>query len=212
LREVCALVLVLLVAGCAALRPDSAVHPELSQASVSARVFIPPNLNVNPPETVVKPDAQGQVPANPQLPPELGGLQTTFTLSDAIAFALRNSPRLRSARADILRARGQERIAFAPFLPQVDFLQQTGVVSNTLAPGIPGNEGFIIPSGTGTRTYTQSEIGLEWTLYDCRPPGGSGSGRHNCAASAGHRAQRRRATFGSAALGEPRGPRRGAAR
>ena len=57
-------------------------------------------------------------------------------------------------------------MAFAPFLPQVDLLQQTGVVSSTLSPGIPGNEGFILPNGTGTRSYTQTEVGLEWTLYD----------------------------------------------
>ncbi len=135
-------------------------------AGVSSRVLIPADLNVNPPETVVKPDAPGQAPANPLSPPEFGGAPTKFTLSDAIAFALRNSPRLRSARADILRAHGQERIAFSPFLPQVDLLQQTGVVSSTLSPGIPGNEGFILPNGTGTRSYTQTEVGVEWTLYD----------------------------------------------
>jgi outer membrane protein TolC len=142
------------------------VPPELTPDGVSARVLIPADLNVNPPETVVKPDAQGQAPANPLLPPELGGAPTNFTLSDAIAFALQYSPRLRSARADILRAKGQEQVAFSPFLPQVDLLQQTGVVSSTLAPGIPGNEGFLLPNGTGTRSYTQTEVGLEWTLYD----------------------------------------------
>jgi outer membrane protein TolC len=93
-------------------------------------------------------------------------------LSDAIAFALRNSPRLRSARAAIERALGQEQVAFAPFLPQVDLLGQYGVVSATLAPGIPGNEGFLLPSGFGTRSYAQTEVGLEWTLYDFGRTGG----------------------------------------
>jgi outer membrane protein len=165
-RGVCALVLVLLVAGCASSQPHLPVPPELTPEGVSARVLIPADLNVNPTETVVKPDAQGQAPANPLLPPELGGAPTNFTLPDAIAFALQNSPRLRSARADILRAKGQEQVAFAPFLPQVDLLQQTGVVSSTLAPGIPGNEGFLLPNGFGPRSYTQTEVGLEWTLYD----------------------------------------------
>jgi len=165
-RGVCALVLVLLVAGCASWRPQLPVPPELTPDGVSARVLIPADLNINPPETVVQPDAQGQAPANPLLPPEFDGAPTKFTLADAIAFALQNSPRLRSARADILRAKGQEQVAFAPFLPQVDLLQQTGVVSSTLAPGIPGNEGFLLPNGTGTRSYTQTEVGLEWTLYD----------------------------------------------
>ncbi|HEV8069880.1 MAG TPA: TolC family protein [Planctomycetaceae bacterium] len=165
-RRVCALIPVLLIAGCASLRPDLPVPPELSQAGVSARVLIPPDLNVNPAETVVKPEAQSQAPANPLLPPELGGAPTRFALSDAIAFALQNSPRLRSARAEIQRAKGQERVAFAPFLPQIDLLGQYGVVSSTLAPGIPGNEGFLLPNGTGTRDYAQTEVGLEWTLYD----------------------------------------------
>ncbi len=79
---------------------------------------------------------------------------------------MQNSPRLRSARADIVRAEGQERVAFAPFLPQIDLLGQYGVVSSTLAPGVPGNEGFLLPNGTGTRSYAQTEVGLEWTLYD----------------------------------------------
>src|SRR5580658_8790457 len=109
-RGLCALVPVLLIAGCASLRPDLPARPEVTQAGVSARVLIPPDLDVNPTETVVKPDAQGQVP-NLLLPPDLGSAPTTFTLSDAIAFALRNSPRLRSARAGILRAQGQERVA-----------------------------------------------------------------------------------------------------
>ncbi len=97
---------------------------------------------------------------------------TTFGLTDAIAFALRNSPRLRSARAAIERARGQEQVAFAPFLPQIDLLGQYGVVSSTLAPGIPGSEGFILANGTGTRNYAQTVLGLEWTLYDFGRTGG----------------------------------------
>ena len=51
---------------------------------------------------------------------------------------------------------------------------QTGAVSSTLAPGIPGTEGFILSSGTGTRTYAQAELGLQWMLYDF----GRTSGRH----------------------------------
>lgn len=100
--------------------------------------------------------------------------QVVFTLPDAIAFALDNSPRLRSASAAIVRASGEEQAAFAPFLPQVDLYTQTGSVSSTLAPGIPGTEGFILSSGTGTRTYAQAELGLQWMLYDF----GRTSGRH----------------------------------
>jgi outer membrane protein len=100
--------------------------------------------------------------------------QVLFTLPAAIDFALDNNPRLRSARAAILRASGAEQAAFAPFLPQVDLLTQLGAVSSTLAPGVPGTEGFILSSGTGTRTYAQAELGLQWMLYDF----GRISGRH----------------------------------
>src|SRR4029077_19780608 len=79
---------------------------------------------------------------------------------------------LRSARADIERAQGQEQVAFAPFLPQIDLLGQYGVVSATLAPGTPGNEGFLLPGDFGTRSYAQTEVGLEWTLYDFGRTGG----------------------------------------
>jgi outer membrane protein TolC len=63
-------------------------------------------------------------------------------------------------------------VAFAPFLPQVDILGQYGVVSATLAPGVPGNEGFLLASTFGTRSYAQTEAGLEWTLYDFGRTGG----------------------------------------
>ena len=90
--------------------------------------------------------ACGSAPASP----DLGVEPAIFALPDAIAFGLRNNPRFRSARAAIERARGQEQVAFAPFLPQIDLLGQDGVVSSTLAPGIPGNEGFLLPSTSNT--------------------------------------------------------------
>jgi outer membrane protein TolC len=93
-------------------------------------------------------------------------------LADAIAFALQNNPRLRSARAAIEGARGQEQVAFAPFLPQVDLLAQYGAVSPTLAPGAAGPVGIILANGSGTRSYTEAEVGLQWTLYDFGRTGG----------------------------------------
>jgi outer membrane protein TolC len=98
--------------------------------------------------------------------------RTTFMLPDAIAYALRNNPRLRSARAAIERARGQEQVAFAPFLPQVDLQGQYGVTSSTLAPGVPGPTGFLLANGFGTRNYAETEVGLQWTLYDFGRTGG----------------------------------------
>ncbi len=199
----------LLVAGCASWRRPLPIPPEVTQAGVAARLLIPPDLNVNPAETVVKPGEPRQPPlasawaaergaetvvkpGEPSQPPSepsapVGGASpvgpmgsapggepepTTFGLTDAIAFALQNSPRLRSARAAFERARGQEQAAFAPFLPQIDLLGQYGVVSSTLAPGVPGNEGFILANGFGSRSYAQTEVALEWTLYDFGRTGG----------------------------------------
>jgi hypothetical protein len=167
-----ALFLLLLIAGCAPWHSALPIPPEVTPTEVAARVLIPPDLNVNPPETVVKPGSSGQAPAQPSASANPSVEPTTFALPDAIAFALRNNPRLRSARADIERAQGQEQVAFSPFLPQIDLLGQYGVVSSTLAPGVPGNEGFLLPSDFGTRSYAQSEVGLEWTLYDFGRTGG----------------------------------------
>src|SRR5262249_4896617 len=89
-----------------------------------------------------------------------------FSLGEAIAFGVQNNPRLRSARAATVHASGQEQVAFAPFLPQVDLIGQFGTVSGTLPPGVPGNEGFILASGTVARPYAETELGLQWTIYD----------------------------------------------
>src|SRR6267378_8618794 len=73
-----------------------------------------------------------------------------LSLADAIAFARKNSPRLRAARAAIERARGEEQAAFAPFLPEVDLLSQTGATSDNQGPGATGPTGFIRPGTEGT--------------------------------------------------------------
>jgi outer membrane protein len=170
----CVVMPLLLVAGCAWDRP-SAVPPEVTEAGVAARVLVPVDLNVNPAETVVEPGAPGNPSAEPSANHSLERDRTTFGLADAIAFALRNSPRLRAARAAIERSRGQEQVAFAPFLPQIDLLGQYGIVSATYAPGIPGAEGFLLPSTFGPRSYAETELGLQWTLYDF----GRTSGHHS---------------------------------
>jgi outer membrane protein len=146
--------------------------PEVTDAGVAARVLISRDLNVDPAETVVKPSEASQRSPDPSSDRNPETEPTTFSLGDAIAFALRNSPRLRSARAAIERARGQEQVAFAPFLPQIDLLGQYGGTSATLAPGIPGPTGFILASTFGTRSYAETEVGLQWTLYDFGRTGG----------------------------------------
>jgi len=162
-----------LFAGCTSWHRPLPILPEVTKAGVTARVMIPPDLNVTPAETVIKPGASSQPPAQPSLHRGPETELTTFALTDAIAFALRNSPRLRSARAAIERARGQEQVAFAPFLPQVDLLTQTGVTSPNQGPGAAHATGFILASNTlETHSYAQTELALQWTLYDFGRTGG----------------------------------------
>src|SRR5262249_2336760 len=87
-------------------------------------------------------------------------------LPEAIRFALQNNPRLRAALAAIERARGEEAVAFAPFLPQVEMLNRALTTSPTLSPGPPGLIGGILPRGPGPYAALQSEVQLQWTLYD----------------------------------------------
>ena len=166
------LVPLLVTAGCAYWHRPAPMPPEVSDTGVTARVLISSDLDVDPAETVIKPDDPGQLSPGPARDGSSATGPTIFTLGDAINFALKNNPRLRSARAVIERAHGQEQAAFAPFLPRVDILAQSGVGSATLGPGIPGYTGFLIPSTVGTRSYAQADVALEWTLYDFGRTGG----------------------------------------
>jgi outer membrane protein len=92
--------------------------------------------------------------------------QQTLMLPDAVAFAIANNPRLRSALAAIERAGGLEAVAFAPFLPQVDLLTRGVATNKAILPGSPGPTGAVNPSAIGTYEISQSELQLQWTLYD----------------------------------------------
>jgi len=83
---------VLLVAGCAPWDRPLPIPKEVTQAGAAARVVVPRDLNVNPSESVVEPGTPAVEPAPSQ---GSGPERTIFALPDAIAFALRNSPRLR---------------------------------------------------------------------------------------------------------------------
>jgi outer membrane protein TolC len=95
-------------------------------------------------------------------------------LPEAIRFALRNNPRLLAALAAIERARGQEAVAFAPFLPQFDLLNRYVATGKSTVPGAPGPTGVVNPSVIGTYQVYQTELQLQWTLYDF----GRTAGRH----------------------------------
>src|SRR6266478_1717823 len=166
------LVPLLLVAGCAFWPRPAPIPQEVTATDVAARVLISPDLNVDPAETVVEPDDPSELSRASTPSGSSEAEPTTFTLGDAINFALRNNPRLRSARAVVERARGQEQIAFAPFLPEIDILSRVGGTSANLSPGGPGTTGIILPQGVGAHSYAQAEAGLQWTLYDFGRTGG----------------------------------------
>jgi outer membrane protein len=127
--------------------------------SSSAGSALPPVAS--PPQTAALP------PGSPALP-EFGKSSSpvVFSLPQAVAFGLRNSPRLRAAAAAIERAQGQEQVAFAPFLPQFDLLTHSGVTSKALGPAAAGVTGIILPSAVGMHSFAQTELQLQWTLCD----------------------------------------------
>jgi TolC family type I secretion outer membrane protein len=90
----------------------------------------------------------------------------SLPLPEAIRFALQNNPRLQAALAAIDRARGQEAVAFAPFLPQIDMLNRYVATGKSTVPGAPGPTGVVNPSVIGTYQVYQSEFQIQWTLYD----------------------------------------------
>jgi outer membrane protein len=165
-----------LFAGCSSWHQPLPIPLELTEAGVQARLRIPAEANVNLAGTVIgssqRSDSSQALPLNTSVEPE----PAAFSLADAIAFAQQHSPRLRSARAAIERARGQEQAAFAPFLPEIDLLFQSGATRNNQGPGAPGATGFIRTSDDpGTHSYVQAELQLLWTLYDF----GRRAGRYN---------------------------------
>jgi outer membrane protein TolC len=79
---------------------------------------------------------------------------------------LQNNPRLRAALAAIERAGGLEAVAFAPFLPQIDLLNRVVATGKSTLPGAPGPTGVVNVTGIGHYAIWQSELQLQWTLYD----------------------------------------------
>jgi outer membrane protein len=170
----------LLLAGCTFWHQPVPVPPELTEAGVQARLRMPADPHVNLAETSVRPSHRSHPSQTLALNTSVEPEPSAFSLADAIAFAQQQSPRLRSARAAIERASGQEQAAFAPFLPRIDLLFQSGATSNNEGPGATGPTGFILPSSTpGTHSYTQTELQLQWTLYDF----GRRAGRYHQAAA-----------------------------
>jgi outer membrane protein TolC len=135
-------------------------------------MLAPAALAERPAESVVSPASSGiqqlDVVGSCKPPTEV----TLFSLPDAIAFARQNSPRLRSARAAIQRAEGQEQVAFAPYLPELDLFTRYGGSNANLSPGAPSLTGSIEATAFQTHNFAQAELQLQWTLYDFGRTGG----------------------------------------
>jgi hypothetical protein len=144
-----------LVAGCSTWRRPSSISPRTIDAEVASRVLVKPDVDVNPAESVMKPGVPSDSSGDPSHPRDPGPEPTLFSLADAIDYAQRHNPRLMAAQAAIERAASQEQVAFAPFLPQVQFVGQDGVTSFNQGPGLPTLTGFILTKGIATHAYAQ---------------------------------------------------------
>jgi outer membrane protein TolC len=144
---------------------DAPVHAAAPAAEGNA-AEPPPSSAPTPPGTDTVPGAADEAPCRP------------LTLADAIALAFQYQPRLRVYQEDIEQARGQENIAFAPFLPAVFADYSAGAYGlNTGGhglnlPGLPGSTLFLpptgaLPLGLDIRTgYELAELKLQWLLCD----------------------------------------------
>jgi outer membrane protein TolC len=170
----------LLLAGCTPWHRPVPIPPELTEAGVQARLQLPADPHLHLAATSVRPGPRSHPSHTLALHTGVEPEPAAFSLADALAFAQQHSPRLQSARAAIERARGQEQVAFAPFLPQFYLVSQSGVTSNKTGPGPPGPTGFLLPSSTpGAHSYVQPEVQLLWTAYDF----GRRAGRYQQAAA-----------------------------
>jgi outer membrane protein len=171
-----------LLAGCSQqlARPAADLLPAMTPPAASQASRPPlgltPSMPVSPADgsivpAAAPPPASSREPARLIAPPDSA---PPLSLPDAVAVALQNNPRLPAALAAIERARGQEQVAFAPFLPQVDLLNRYVATGKTTLPGSPGPTGVVNVDGPGPYAVYQSELQIQWTLYDF----GRTAGRH----------------------------------
>ena len=151
------LLLCLLVGGCLSWQHQPApLPPEVTEAGVRARLLIPTQRGAEEGERILRAAFEPEPQSEPSV----------FTLADAVAYARGHSPRLRSVRATLDGAKGQEQVAFAAFLPEVGIASQSGATSRNLGPGVPSVTGFLLSSGFATHSYAQGILQLQWTVYD----------------------------------------------
>src|SRR5262249_18847052 len=87
-------------------------------------------------------------------------------LPEPVPFALENNPRPPAPLAAIARTPAQEPAASPPFLPQLDLRNRVVATGKATLPGAPGPTGVVNVTGIGDYAIWQSELQLQWTLYD----------------------------------------------
>jgi outer membrane protein TolC len=91
------------------------------------------------------------------------GPEAPLSLADAISYGLRYNPRLRQAAAQVTAAHEGAEIAFAPFLPQIDYHYTIAAFNKQVIPG-----GAFVPASLsrGVYGYSLNEFGIQYTVLD----------------------------------------------
>jgi len=145
------------------LAPPEAVTtlPPLPEPGSASDTIQEPTLP--PPRRVDDPgSAKGTGDTPPEAKPPAA---ETFSLDEAIAFGLRNNPRLRMARAAIDQARGQQQVAFAPFLPHLSSLNRVLTAESVLT-NVRSTTEPVVGFGNSHQEFSQTELYLQWMIYD----------------------------------------------
>ena len=93
-------------------------------------------------------------------PPEPDGV---LPLPEAIAYGLRHNPRLAQVQAQVEASRQGVKIAFAPFLPGINF---NSVFAAYNLPILPGGAFVAASINRGTFAYSLAEFNVQYTLID----------------------------------------------
>jgi outer membrane protein TolC len=153
-----------LAAGCLGRHKQVILPPVLSDQAIHDRVLPPgappargESADLPPPRRLDGSDAPATVEkvSAPEGPP--------LSLPDAVAFALDNNPRLRVLEEQVAQAKAGEDIAFAPFLPQVQFSYRFSGYNQPVLPAAS-----VVPAVLNSGQFALSipEIGTQWTVCD----------------------------------------------
>ena len=119
---------------------DLALVPAAHAAEHAASPAVPPPVDSEPPP-----------PAD------------VLPLPEAIAYGLRHNPRLAQVQAQVAASREGVRIAFAPFLPGINF---NSVFAAYNLPILPGGAFVAASLNRGTFAYSLAEFNVQYTLID----------------------------------------------